>query len=167
MVRNYKINVKNFNKYILHYSEDYKKWIAPYFIEKTRSIILPLISSQKMTVYIDIANANSPAPEIYSKLARCKTYRQDLIYPEGLHGDVIGGDAAKMPLPNGFASAMALHCSFEYFEGDSDQEFIREESRVFRSGGRLCIVPLYLFPEYAIQTDPEEYLDFSPSWDKS
>jgi len=35
-----------------------------------------------------------------------------------------------------------------------------------RSGGRLCIVPLYLFTKYTIQTDtaawPEQGLEFDP-----
>jgi SAM-dependent methyltransferase len=105
-------------------------------------------------VYIDIANANSPTPEIYHELFGCETYRQDLIFPEGIHGRTIGGNAARMPVEDGFASKMALHCSFEHFEGDSDIEFIREVNRVLKKGGRVCILPLYLFTEYAIQTDP-------------
>jgi len=105
-------------------------------------------------VYIDIASANSPVAEIYSKLYDCVSYRQDLKFPEGTQGYSIGGDAANMPLTNGFASKMGLHCSFEHFEGDSDTRFIREAGRVLRTGGRLIILPLYLFTEYAIQTDP-------------
>lgn len=59
-----------------------------------------------------------------------------------------------MPLPEEFATKIALHCSFEHFEGDSDIGFIRETARVLKPGGAACIVPLYLFEEYAIQTDP-------------
>ena len=50
---------------------------------------------------------------------------------------------------------MALHCSFEHFEGRSDIGFIREAERVLRPGGAVCVVPLYLSEEYAIQTDPD------------
>jgi hypothetical protein len=60
-----------------------------------------------------------------------------------------------LPLPDGFATKLALHCSFEHFEGDSDIGFIREVPRILRPGGSACIVPLYLCEEYAIQTDPE------------
>jgi hypothetical protein len=77
-----------------------------------------LLDLSKDDVYIDIANANSPTPEIYHELFGCETYRQDLIFPEGIHGRVIGGTAAKMAVADGFASKMALHCSFEHFEGD-------------------------------------------------
>ncbi len=106
-------------------------------------------------VYIDVGAANSPAAEIYASLFGCSTYTQDLTYEPGLNDSRIGGDAGRMPVPDGFASAIALHCAFEHFEGDSDIGFIREVGRVLRPGGRCCVLPLYVFSEYAIQTDPE------------
>jgi hypothetical protein len=93
-------------------------------------------------------------PEIYHRLYGCKTYAQDLTYPLGVHGDRIGGDAAALPLPDGFATKMALHCSFEHFEGDSDVGFIRECLRVLAPGGKVVIVPLYMSDTYAIHVDP-------------
>ncbi len=105
-------------------------------------------------VYLDIASANSPTPEIYESLYGCESWRQDMSYPAGVQGRCIGGDAAHMPLPDEFADAMAMHCSFEHFEGDSDSGFIREAARVLRPGGRLVILPLYLSTTYSIQTDP-------------
>jgi SAM-dependent methyltransferase len=104
--------------------------------------------------YIDIASEHSPTPEIYQRLFGCITYRQDLNFAPGLHGDTIGSNAAEMPVPDGFASCMALHCSFEHFEGDSDRRFVHEAARVLAPGGRVCIVPFYLGEEYAVQTDP-------------
>jgi SAM-dependent methyltransferase len=105
-------------------------------------------------IYIDIASEHSPVPEIYSRLFGCVSYRQDLAYRAGLNGSEIGGDAAAMPVPDGFATAMALHCSFEHFEGDADERFIREIGRVLRPGGRVCFAPLYLWHEYGVLTDP-------------
>jgi len=67
---------------------------------------------------------------------------------------MIGGNAANLPVADGFATKMALHCSLEHFEGDFDIRFMREVARVLKAGGAVCIVPLYLFEEYAIQTDP-------------
>lgn len=127
-----------------------------YFIEKSLEHYLAakLLGLSKDDVYIDIANCNSPTPEIYQKVYGCQVYRQDLEFPEGIGGNVIGGDAGKMPLHDGFATKMALHCSFEHFEQDADIRFIKEASRVLRKGGKLCILPLYFFNRYVIYTDP-------------
>ena len=59
-----------------------------------------------------------------------------------------------MPVPEGFATKMALHCSLEHFEKDSDIKFMAEAKRVLNIGGKLCVVPLYLFQSYAIMTNP-------------
>jgi SAM-dependent methyltransferase len=134
----------------------YDRGRAESFIEKALEHYLAakFLGLSAGDVYLDIASADSPAPEVYARLYGCRVYRQDLTYPEGIHGNVIGGDAANLPLPDGFATKMALHCSFEHFERDSDIRFIRETDRLLSPGGRLCILPLYLFTEYAIQTDP-------------
>lgn len=129
---------------------------APQCAEKSLEhyIAASLLNLTPEDVYIDIANDRSPAPDIYHALYGCTAYRQDLVFRPGLHGDTIGGNAADLPLDDGFATALCLHCSFEHFEGDSDWQFIREASRVLKPGGRLCIVPLYLSTEYSVLTDP-------------
>jgi hypothetical protein len=129
---------------------------APNFAEKSLEhyTAAQLLDLEPDDVYVDVANAYSPVPEIYHDVYGCRTFRQDLLFPKGLHGNVIGGDAGAMPVPDGFATKMALHCSFEHFEGDADRRFIREAARVLAPGGRLCILPLYLYTGYAIQTDP-------------
>lgn len=113
-----------------------------------------LLALRPDDVYVDVASEKSPAPDIYHALFGCRTYRQDLAYRDGLHGDRIGGSAAAMPVPDGFASAMGLHCSFEHFEADVDSRFVAEAGRVLREGGRLAIVPLYLYAHHAVLTDP-------------
>lgn len=126
------------------------------FAEKSLEhfVAAELISLSADDVYIDIANSCSPVPEIYHGLYGCTVYRQDLLYPEGQHGKIIGGDAANMPLPDGFATKMAMHCSFEHFEDNADSRFIKEAERVLKSGGKLCVIPFYQFTEYAIKTNP-------------
>jgi SAM-dependent methyltransferase len=113
-----------------------------------------LLDFSEKDVYIDVGSSGSPTAEIYQKMYGCETYMQDLVFPQGMNGKLIGGDAGNMPVEDGFASKIALHCSFEHFEGDSDTAFIKEAGRVLRSGGNLCILPLYFFTRYAIQTDP-------------
>jgi len=105
-------------------------------------------------VLIDIGSAKSPFPDIARRLAGCTVYRQDLLYETGVHGDRIGGDAVRLPLPDGSVTKLVLHCAFEHFAGDSDSGFIREAARVLAPGGRLCILPLYLATEYVIFTQP-------------
>jgi len=128
----------------------------PNFLNKALQhyVAAKLLDLSRDDVYIDVASSSSPVPEIYHELYGCRAYRQDLGYPEGIDGSIIGGDAGDMPMADGFATKMALHCSFEHFEGNADIRFIKEASRVLAKGGRLCIVPLYLFTEYAIQTNP-------------
>ena len=113
-----------------------------------------LLDLSEDDLYIDVGSSGSPTASIYRKMYGCDTYMQDLVFPEGVNGNLIGGDAGKMPLNDGFASKMACHCSFEHFEGNSDIAFIKEANRVLRHGGKLCILPLYFFTKYAIKTDP-------------
>ena len=83
-----------------------------------------------------------------------KVLRQDLAFPAGVYGEFIGSDAADIPLPDESIDLMALHCSFEHFEGESDVGFIDEAQRLLTKGGRLVILPLYLSDRDRILTDP-------------
>ncbi len=160
-VVDFKIDVEDYWQYL--HKAKYQKFPlycmggrAKNFAEKSLEHYLAakLLNLSKEDIYIDIANSFSPAPEIYRRLYGCKVYWQDLIFPRGVNGNIIGGDASNLPLEGGFATKMALHCSFEHFEQDSDIKFIKEASRVLRKGGKLCILPLYLSSRYTILTDP-------------
>ena len=76
------------------------------------------------------------------------------MYPPGIDGNRIGGDACSLPVADGFADKAALTCSLEHFEGDGNYRLFLEMNRVLRTAGAVCIVPLYMFTESAIQTDP-------------
>lgn len=161
-VIDFKINVTHYRQYVNN--AEYHKIQSFYgiggkgdvFSEKSLEHYLAaeLLNLSPNDVYIDIANAYSPTPEIYHKLYGCKVYTQDLVFKKGIHRNTIGGDASNMPVADGFATSMALHCSFEHFEQDADIRFIKEASRVLAKGGKLCILPLYLFEKYIILTDP-------------
>jgi SAM-dependent methyltransferase len=159
-IQPYQINVAEYRQYLkdANYSQYryYKYGKAPNFPEKSLEhyIAAKLLDLNQTDVYVDIANGESPTPEIYSRLYGCNAYRQDLVYPQGIKGKTIGGDACNLPTPDGFFSKIGMHCSFEHFEHDADMRFIIEANRALRPGGRLCIVPLYLYKEYAIQTNP-------------
>ncbi len=157
----FKVNLAEFRQYLD--KADYSKFPNYYgggkaknFIEKSLEHYLTsrMLEISKDDVYIDVASENAPTAEIVHKLTGCTAYRQDLIFPKGVHGSTIGGDACNMPVKDGFATKMALNCSFEHFEQNADMRFIKEASRVLRKGGKLCIAPLYLFNKYVILTDP-------------
>jgi SAM-dependent methyltransferase len=115
---------------------------------------LQLLALTPADTCVDVASQDSPFADLLRAQVGCRVYRQDLEYPAGLHGDRIGGDAARLPLPADSVTAMTLHCSFEHFEGRSDVEFLREASRVLKPGGKVCILPLYLRDEYLNVLDP-------------
>ena len=118
-------------------------------------VTLQLLGVGRGDVFIDVASENSPLPDIAERLNGATAYRQDLAYPPGLRGKTIGGDACRMPVPDGFARSASLTCSFEHFEGGSDLGLFQELGRVLKPGGRVCVVPFYLSSQHANQTDPE------------
>ncbi len=157
-VKDYTVSRHDYQRYVRKagYHKRYPGYYAGNFPEKSLEhyIAADLLGISASDTYIDIASEQSPAPEIYHRLFGASVYRQDLTYPPGLHGDTIGSDAAELPLPDAFASKVALHCSFEHFEGDSDVRFVREIGRVLRPGGAACIVPFYMAESYSVMTDP-------------
>lgn len=152
------VDVDGYHEYFdrAEYSRRYPGYYQQNLPEKSLEHFLAeqLLGIGADDVYIDVASETSPVPEILQRLHGCRTYAQDLVYEPGIHGSRIGSNAAAMPVPDGFATKMALHCSFEHFEGDADTRFVQEASRVLRPGGRLVIVPLYLASRYSIETDP-------------
>jgi SAM-dependent methyltransferase len=155
------IDASDFDDYLRRadyprYSHYYAGGSAPLFREKALEHYLAasLLDLSPDDLLIDIAAGISPAADIYHRLYGCQSFSQDLAYEAGIQGRRIGGDATSLPLPDDFASRMALHCSFEHFEGDADIRFLQEARRVLRSGGRVCILPLYLSTEYQNLTDP-------------
>ena len=115
---------------------------------------LDLIRPRATDVIIDIASEWSIFPQTTQRLTGATVYRQDLIYPAGVHGQRIGGSAAHMPVPDGFADTLVAHNSYEHFEGNSDSEFIREAWRVLKPGGVACILPLFMTDRFVIISDP-------------
>lgn len=117
-------------------------------------LCLQLLQMQPADVFIDVASEQSPLSEIAGRLFGSVSYSQDIMYPAGVHGRQIGGDACAMPVPDGFATKVALTCSLEHFEGDADRRLFVELARVLAPGGKVCVIPFYLYHEPAVQTDP-------------
>ncbi len=117
-------------------------------------------------IFVDIASEGSPLPEIAARLWGTSSYAQDIMYPEGVRGQFIGGDACRMPVQDCFFTKASLTCSFEHFEGDSDIRLFRELARVLKPGGRVCVAPLYLNTYAATLTDPRYSCSTKVSFDE-
>jgi SAM-dependent methyltransferase len=161
---------------ILHqlvYNQIFWQKIPQYYFT-WKSLEFILTNPQK--VYIDIASTGkSPYQEVLKLLAKTPNiYFQDLIFPRGINGNLIGGSAAALPLSDLSVDGMTLNCAFEHFEGDADIGFIREAGRVLRPSGRVCIVPLYMGEyafvlcdpawEFNLSVEQEELIHFFPQW---
>jgi hypothetical protein len=115
---------------------------------------LEILDVQPGQVVIDVASEHSIFPSLVRDAYGATVFRQDLIYPPGVHGDRIGGNGAAMPVSDQFADALVLHNSFEHFEGTADSDFVAEAWRVLRPGGAIVIVPLFVSERYSILSDP-------------
>ncbi|MFH0809614.1 MAG: methyltransferase domain-containing protein, partial [Pseudomonadota bacterium] len=161
--KDYTIDIADFTlwkeKTRMLYPSKYRTGYGVYFEEKCLEHYLSLQFTpiDEHIVIIDVANAGSPFPPIASALG-ATVYQNDIIFPEGIRRISeriyeVGGNACTLPLPDGFADLMVLHCAFEMFEGEHDSRLIREASRVLKSGGTMLIVPLYLSNSYHILCD--------------
>ncbi len=141
---------------LAEYTERYSDYYVRNQLEKSfeHYIAFSLLEIQKDDIFIDAASEHSPVPEIFGRLSGATTYSQDIMYHPGIIGSTIGGDACAMPVPNSFASKIALTCSLEHFEGSADSDLFLEMARVLKPGGKVCVVPFYLFTDPAVRTDP-------------
>ncbi len=156
--RDFEIDTRAFQAYVnaAGYPDRYAGYYVGNQTEKALEhfVALTLLDLRPEDVFVDIASEHSPVPEIYATLAGATSYSQDIMYPEGVVGNQIGGDACAMPVPAGFASAASLTCSLEHFEQDADIRLFKELTRVLRPGGAVCVVPFYVNGEHVVQTDP-------------
>ncbi|MGA8894555.1 MAG: glycosyltransferase, partial [Planktothrix agardhii] len=116
-------------------------------------LAIQLLNLSSSDIYIEVASEAAISPKIYQHLYGVKSYVHSSAYPSGINQDMIGGNVTNLPLSDGFATKIAVH-TFSSFEEDSDMGFIKEAARLLKPGGSVCILPLYLFDKYAVQTDP-------------
>src|SRR6266436_7802910 len=137
------------------YHERYTNYYSLNLAEKSfeHFAALQLLGMNEDDVFIDLASEGSPLPEITSRLFHAEAFAQDIMYEPGVHENRIGGDACDMPVPNAFASKAALTCSLEHFEASGDIKLFQESGRVLKRGGKVCVIPLYLYSFPATQTD--------------
>lgn len=152
------IDVNLYKQYFdqAEYAKRYPQYYRGNQPEKTLEhyICYSLLGLSSDDIFVDLASEHSPVPEIFRRLSDAKTYSQDIMYPAGIEGDRIGGDACAMPVSDRFMTKAALTCSLEHFEQDADTRLFQELARVLKPGGKVCVVPFYVFDREAVQTDP-------------
>ena len=138
------------------YASRYPGYYAGNLAEKTLEHLVSfrLLEVGANDVFVDVASEGSPMPEIARRLYGATAYAQDIMYAPGVNEGKIGGDACAIPVTAGFATKVALTCSLEHFEGDGDTRLFIEMGRVLRPGGKVVVIPLYMFTRPAVQTDP-------------
>ncbi len=161
-VLHHTINIEAYNKYLQKagYPKDYYGGgFDPEnnFTEKTLEhyVTTELIPFNSKSVFMDVAACTSPFSEIVKQLYGVqKAYKQDLVYPKGMHSDKIGGYAHETGLPDNSIDAITLHCSLEHFEGNTDELFFKEVNRILKPAGKAVILPFYFAHAYTIHVDP-------------
>jgi hypothetical protein len=151
------IDVLDFERWLNEFPEvkDTYQGMGEVFVEKCLEHYLAFhhLRIGPHDTYIDMAAAGSPWADALNKKG-IKSYRLDLVYPEGMHGTDIGADASNTSLPDGFATALSAQCAFECFANDADVGFVKEAARILSTGGRYGIVPLYVDDTYFVATSP-------------
>jgi len=166
----YEVDIAGYKEYFnrAEYLTRYSDYYPGNHVEKSLEHYLgfSILNLNEKDIFVDLASENSPIPEIYHRLTKVTAFSQDIMYPPGINGNQIGGDACSMPLPDGFASKAALTCSIEHFEGDADTRLFVELSRVLKPGGILFVCPFYIYTEAATQTDPQVSLASNVNFDE-
>jgi hypothetical protein len=157
-VESWAVDADDYHRYVERagYQDRHGKYYPDNRLEKTfeHYVVFRFSEFSDKSVFVDLAAESSPLASIVERLTGATTYRQDIMFRAGIRGRDIGGDACAMPVADGFATSAALTCSIEHFERDADSRLFTELARVLRPGGRVVVIPLYLFPEPAAQTDP-------------
>ena len=150
------------------YNEKYGNYYRDNFCEKSLEHFFSykLLDLNKEDIFVDIASEQSLLGEILHRLTGCTSYSQDIMLEPGVHGNMIGSDASDIPVAEGFFNAAAATCSLEHFENDSDIKFMHEMERVLVRGGKVIIIPLYLYIREACQTDPNYSVPGNVNFDK-
>lgn len=154
----YRIDVNDFNEWLerVQFPSDYVDSYGEVFTEKALehyvgAVLLQLGQSDTL---IDVAAGVSPWYKMVERLYGCKGCALDLEFPPGIDGRKIGSDASQMPLPDGFATKMGLHCAYEHFEGTTDIRLLQEAYRVLSDNGKMVILPLYMDDFYYVLSSP-------------
>lgn len=122
--------------------------------------LLQLNMYQPTDIYVDIAAAASPwARELRSRHG-IEAFANDLgpVGHDFAHLPYYRSeDATRSQFLDESVRGASLHCAYEMFVGQSDENLLDELARILKPGGRAIIVPLYLHTHYCAYSTPEYY----------
>jgi SAM-dependent methyltransferase len=154
----YEIDLDGFDDWLeqVQFPSDYVDSYGEVFVEKALEhyVGASLLHISSDDTLIDVAAAHSPWYEMVERVYGCDGYALDLGFPSGVRGKKIGADATHMPLSDGFATKIVLHCAYEMFEGDADIGLLSEAYRVLKGGGKMVILPLYMDEFFYVLSSP-------------
>jgi hypothetical protein len=154
----YEIDVHDFSEWLerVQFPSDYIDSYGEVFTEKALEHYVGalLLQLEQSDTLIDVAACDSPWFEIAERVYGCRGFALDLAFSPGVNGRRIGADATHMPLPDGFATKMALHCAYEMFEGTADIRLLQEARRVLSDNGKMIILPRYMDDFYYVLSSP-------------
>lgn len=154
----YRLNVSDFRNWLTkaNFPKEYIDSYGEKFVEKALEhyVGAKLLQIAQDDVLIDVAASHSPWYKMVERMYGCQAYALDLVFPSGINAQKIGADATAMPLPDGFASKVALHCAYETFEGNADIKLLPEIERVLSPSGKMVILPLYMHDFFFIESSP-------------
>jgi len=160
-VRTVEIDNDAFQKWIklADYRSLRARWWKAFAKNRMRKLLehyasIALVQPSAGKTYLDAAANISPFHLALPITHGAKCYRQDLNLEQGVNGDLIGSDAANIPLPDQSLDGVVTHNSWEHFEGASALQFIRECIRLLKPGGKLCIIPINFATRMEIRTAP-------------
>ncbi len=159
-------NLKNFIKVsqINFNEQEYREWIKEGQLEFQNYDFIhkkglefffsyKILGINQDDYVMDAAGGKSNYLKAIQKTAKPKkVYLTDHIYEGIKERDdgviIVGGDISSMQLKDQSLTKISCHHAFEHFQGNRDIEFISEISRLLKTNGIACIIPLFISDKY-------------------
>jgi SAM-dependent methyltransferase len=140
----------------------YKKTTNPFYFRKLceywfASQILKLPDYKKEDIYIDVGSSSTPWVMELREKFNINAFGVDLEKNPLNKEYYLVEDATSTSFENNSVSGISLQSTFCLFAGHADIRFIHECARILKPGGKVVILPLYMYPEYISLVSPQFY----------
>lgn len=138
----------------LDFGKFYKKKVNKTYERKIReywfaSNLLDLNHYGEDDIYLDVGASTSPWVLYLRERKGIKAFGIDMMeYPNNNKEYYLVQNATQMDFESGTISGISLQSAFCLFEENGDVKFLKECSRILKTGGKLVVSPLYMYSEY-------------------